>query len=211
MESAQVYEDEKSVSGTEETKVGMSDEDVEAIDLSTPCWFYLDSNQLKQGPFSFKEMFLWWKGGYFPDELMVKTIWENEFQQLGNIPEFYAASEKLVARIEREQDELVKSGLIEVPIAPTFLEEEEVESRGEDYAVTGTFNSKTGRFSSDVGPLDKDAKHMSKYFDHEQYQANNTFQDPSKRKKPVKGTKKFWKERKEKKKKAKLLADYLAD
>jgi hypothetical protein len=48
-----------------------TNDDVETKDISTPCWFYMDVNGLRQGPFSFKEMFTWWRSGYFPDDLLV--------------------------------------------------------------------------------------------------------------------------------------------
>jgi hypothetical protein len=200
-----------------------SEQDPLNYDISTPCWFYLDSNSLKQGPFSFKEMFLWWKGGYFPSELNVRTIWEAEFQPLGNIPEFYKAPPKLVERIEKEQEDLVKQGHIEIPLVPTFYEkaEEELDTTAQplqtpdfkNYAVKGSFNALTGKFqgADGKGPSDRESKMMSHYFDHEAYQRQMQEAAAAKKKKIVKGTKKFWKERKEKKKRAKLIAEYLAD
>jgi len=91
----------------------------------------------------------------------------------------------------------------------------------QDYAVKGTFNSQTGKFQKDEGgthfeqkgiPHDRDARMMAHYFDMNQYQQHmNAVAGDKKKKKPVKGTKKFWKERKEKKRRAKLVAEYLAD
>jgi len=199
--------------------------EINEFDLSTPCWFYNDSNGLKQGPFSFKEMFLWWKGGYFPNELLVKTIWETTFQELGQIPEFFNAPPKLIERIEKEQEELVKQGHIEVPMVPNYYEPKEDGSgeppakttKYQEYSATGTFNSASGKFQGDqalptrpTGPVDRDASMMSKFFDFDKYQGQMA--DLKKKKaKPVKGTKKFWKERKEKKRRAKLVAEWLAD
>lgn len=204
--------------GVEEKGKVNDEPNIEDYDLSTPCWFYLDSNDLKQGPFTFKEMFLWWKGSYFPNELMVKTIWETDFQQLGNIPEFVNAPPKLVEKIEKEQDELVRKGHIEVPMVPTYFEGKEEEpaaadsAKFDEYSVKGTFNTRTGTFTTEPGgPIDREARMMSKYFDYNQYQSQMVNGSQDKKKKPVKGTKKFWKERKEKKKRAKLLAEYLAD
>jgi len=200
-----------------------SEEEIANFDLSTPCWFYRDSNGLKQGPFSFKEMFLWWKGGYFPDELSVKTIWENDFQELGNIPEFYSAPPKLIERIEKEQEELVKKGHIEVPMVPNVYEPEDESQpplktpKFEEYAIKGSFNVQTGKYQienhfEEKGlPVDRESRMMDRYFDFNQYQQQMQNSAEKKKKKPVKGTKKFWKERKEKKRRAKQVAEWLAD
>jgi len=169
-------------------------------------------------------MFLWWKGAYFPNELMVKTIWADDFQELGQIPEFYNAPLKLVERIEKEQEEAVKQGVIETPMVPTYYETNKDDdeshpplksSKFEDYAVRGTFNSSSGKFQSGdgpnfKGPIDRDSRMLAHYFDFEKYQQQVNATD-KKKKKPQKGTKKFWKERKEKKRRAKLVAEYLAD
>jgi len=191
--------------------------EAEKYDLTTPCWFYTDSNGLKQGPFSFKEMFLWWKGGYFPNELLVKNIWEEEFQPLGTVADFYKAPIKLVERIEKEQEESVKKGHIDLPFVASMYEapkDDSAQPKGPDfknYAVKGSFNSLSGKFQGDgKGPVDRDARMMSHYFDHDAYQEQMAAIS-KKKKKPVKGTKKFWKERKEKKRRAKLIAEYLAD
>jgi len=196
----------------------------ENIDVSTPCWFYKDSNGLRQGPFSFKEMFLWWKGGFFHSDLMVKTIWEEQFQQLGQIPEFYNAPPKLVERIEREQEEMMRRGHLEVPLVPSYYEERMEEPKEDDqkkdkqYVVVGSFNAMNGKFQEGNEfelrgmPSDKDARMMSYYFDLNAYQtAKQQATDEKKKRKLQKGTKKFWKERKEKKKHAKMIAEYLAD
>jgi hypothetical protein len=54
---------------------------------------------------------------------------------------------------------------------------------------------------------------MSNYFDYEKYadQMSSVSKDKANKKKKVKGTKKFWKDRKEKKRRAKLVAEFLAD
>jgi len=229
--SSKVEDEEKERRDVSKEKEGeeKTDEEIDNFDLSTPCWFYLDSNELKQGPFSFKEMFLWWKGGYFPNELLVKTIWDEDFRELGQIPEFYNAPIRLIERIEKEQEEQVKQGHIEVPMVPTYYEPNKDEEhpaplknpKYQDYAVKGTFNSLTGKFQKEEGgtyfeqkgiPGDRDARMMAHYFDMNQYQQHmNAVAAEKKKKKPVKGTKKFWKERKEKKRRAKLVAEYLAD
>jgi len=202
------------------------------MDVSTPCWFYMDSNGLRQGPFSFKEMFLWWKGGFFQSELPAKTIWEDDFTPLSQIPQFSSAPAKLVERIEKEQDEQMRRGHLEVPMVPAYYEEptgsddpqkEEGGSKYHDYTVTGGFNPQSGKFQKDDAsayftnkgvPADKDFRMMSHYFDPQQYQAMRqaaaSTEEP-KKKKLVKGSKKFWKERKEKKRRAKMIAEYLAD
>jgi len=207
-----------------ENKNEKSQKEIDEFDLSTPCWFYNDSNGLKQGPFSFKEMFLWWKGGYFPNELLVKTIWEDSFQELGQIPEFFSAPPKLIERIEKEQEELVKQGHIEVPMVPSYYEPKDdgehpppsKAGKFEDYTVKGTFNTASGKLQNDqgvsrpTGPIDREARMMSKYFDFDKYQQEMA-ENKKKKNKPVKGSKKFWKERKEKKRRAKLVAEWLAD
>jgi len=80
-----------------------------------------------------------------------------------------------------------------------------------DYQVKGTFNAISGKFQGDSkGPVDRDARLMNHYFDVDKYQQQMA-EVTKKKKKPVKGTKKFWKDRKEKKRRAKLIAEYLAD
>jgi hypothetical protein len=192
---------------------------VEEEDISTPCWFYQDSNGLKQGPFSFKEMFLWWKGGYFANDLPVKTVWENEFTPLSTLPQFYNVPVKLAERIEKEQEELITKGQIEVPVFEP-PKEDTAEDQYDEYTVVGGFNPLSGKFQKDDNaayygskglPADREQRMMSHYFDYQQYQLQMQAVGDKKKKKLVKGTKKFWKERKEKKKRAKLLAEYLAD
>jgi len=196
------------------------------MDIDTPCWFYQDGLGLKQGPFSFREMFLWWKGGYFADTLLVRTTWEDHMTPLIQIPQFWNAPIKLVERIEKEHEESLRRG-VEVPAANYSSEETSQTSTSidapkyETYVVTGGFNPLTGKFQKDDSsshfaskglPADRDTRMMAHYFDYNQYaqQMAAAAQEP-KKKKQVKGSKKFWKDRKEKKKRAKLLAEYLAD
>jgi len=176
-------------------------------------------------------MFLWWKGAYFPSELLVKRVWDEDFQELGSIPDFYSAPPKLVERIEKEQDEQVRLGHIEVPMVPTHYEPNKDEdvmmhppplksAKFQEYSVKGSFNALSGKYQSDeatpfltvkgIAP-DREGRMMAYYFDHNQYQQQMQNSQAGKKKKPVKGTKKFWKERKEKKRRAKLVAEYLAD
>lgn len=194
------------------------------MDIDTPCYFYQDALGLKQGPFSFKEMFLWWKGGYFADTLLVRTIWEDHMIPLIQIPQFWNAPIKLVERIEKEHEESLRRG-VEIPAVNYSTEETSQAStdapKYETYVVTGGFNPITGKFQKDDSsshfaskglPADRDSRMMAHYFDYNQYaqQMAAAAQEP-KKKKQVKGSKKFWKDRKEKKKRAKLLAEYLAD
>jgi len=88
-----------------------------------------------------------------------------------------------------------------------------------EYAVQGGFNPLSGKFQAqDAGayftskgiPSDRDQRMMAHYFDFETYQQQMNANKDKKNKAP-KMSKKFWKERKEKKKRAKLLAEYLAD
>lgn len=58
---------------------------------------------------------------------------------------------------------------------------------------------------------DRDFRMMSYYFDHEAYQAQIAAAKAAAPVKRFKGTKKFWKDRKEAKRRAKLLADLKAD
>jgi hypothetical protein len=74
----------------------------EDYDISSPYWFYMDSNNSKQGPFSFKEMYLWWKGSYFPDTLLVKNIWESEFKELNSVVDFNKCHPKVIEKIEQQ-------------------------------------------------------------------------------------------------------------
>jgi hypothetical protein len=95
----------------------------------------------------------------------------------------------------------------------------------QDYSVVGSFNPMTGNYQiPDVSmpmqvnargsPVDKDARLMSHYFDYERYaaQMNAAKEDKKKSKqKQVKGSKKFWKARKEEKRRKKLIAEYKKD
>jgi hypothetical protein len=56
------------------------------FDITTACWFYLDNDGVKQGPFSFKDMYSWYKGGFFAKDLQIKTVWDNAFRALASIP-----------------------------------------------------------------------------------------------------------------------------
>jgi hypothetical protein len=189
------------------------------MDISTPCWFYVDVSGVKQGPFCFREMFTWWKSRYFNPDLQVKTVWDEEYRELGTLPEFLYASPKLIERIEKEQDEIQRKGLVEVPLPTYYDEPPPPPKQFEEYVVTGTFNPLTGRFQKDDTnsyfaargiASDKDLRMMGNYFDVDRYQTE-MLQGSGDAPKQVKGSKKFWKERKEKKKRAKLVAEYLKD
>jgi len=195
------------------------------MDIDTPCWFYQDSFAQKQGPFSFREMFMWWKSGYFQDTLLVRTIWQDHFIPLVQTPQFWGAPIKLVERIEREHDESARRAEIPAPNANSSNTDEgstpSEPIKYETYVVTGGFNPITGRFQKDDSssyfaskglPSDRDSRMMAHYFDYNQYaqQMAAAAQEP-KKKKQVKGSKKFWKDRKEKKRRAKIIAEYLAD
>lgn len=200
----------------------------EEFDISTPTWFYQDSNQVKQGPFSFKEMFLWWKSGYFAADMLAKTVWEGEYRPISSISEFSNAPAQVIEKIEREQEELYRKGHFETYYPSSTStgpndEEDQSAANEEEYQV-GTLNPATGKYETEEMPrtniklmpknghVDRDARMMAHYFDFDQYQ--NQMRDATgakKQKKLVKGSKKFWKERKEKKKRAKLVAEYLAD
>jgi len=224
--SNQHEEPEKENGKAEETGKETKEVNANDVDISTPCWFYTDVTGSRQGPFSFKEMFLWWKSGFFPNELLVKTVWETNFAQISQIPEFYNASPKLVDRIEKEQEDQMKKGSYEIEVGSAFVEE--VPQTGlpgpevdfQDYSVAGGFNQRTGKFQKTPGnpywtskklPSDRDERMVSNYMDPEEYQKQKNQEAKDKKKKLAKGTKKFWKERKEKKRKAKLLADLMAD
>lgn len=196
------------------------------LDITTACWFYQDSSGVRQGPFSFKEMYLWWKSGYFPEDLLVKTVWEEDFSPLGTISYFTNLPLKIAELIEKEQEELSNT----IQVEPSSTEQQTTQNssvtssssdnsnEGELYSNLGGFNL-GGKFQVDAinkaQIVDRDQRMMSYYFDNEKYQAQMNAQknseDLSKKKKQIKGSKKFWKERKERKKKAKLIASFLAD
>lgn len=75
----------------------------EDYDIYSPYWFYMDSNGVKQGPFSFREMYSWWKGSFFPEDLLVKNIWESEFKELKSIDDFTKCHPKIIEQIEQPQ------------------------------------------------------------------------------------------------------------
>jgi uncharacterized short protein YbdD (DUF466 family) len=91
-----------------------------------------------------------------------------------------------------------------------------------DLTFLGGFNPITGTYQTDAPSsyyaakglsADRDVRMMSNYFDYDKYSEEmaSVSKDKANKKKKVKGTKKFWKDRKEKKRRAKLVADYLAD
>jgi len=211
---------------------GSSKNSEDEQDVSTPSWFYQDANGVRQGPFSFKEIYIWWKSGYFPNSLLVKSVWESRFRRLDEIPEFYRVAPKMAEKLETERDTLVRGYL---PPLNFFLSEttnHEIQQPNalgnattmEDYKIVGSFNPLSGKFQKEDGlshfsskglPSDRDMRMMSHYFDYEKYQeqmnAAKVDKEGKGKKKKIKGTKKFWKEHKEKKKRRKMLAEYLAD
>lgn len=185
------------------------------IDILAPCWFYLDSNGLKQGPFSFKEMYLWYKGGFFRGDLLVKQVWDSQFQPLSQQQEFYNTPPSLIAKIEKEQEKALISGHTEVPLVNNFYEEP-IHKTGQtpDLGVLPAtkLHLRDSYFASKGLHGDRDMRMMSHYFDYNQYskeQEKNKEDGP--KKKIVKGSKKFWKERKEKKRRLKLVKAILED
>jgi len=217
-----------SSSKEEDTSLNANNSSVDPnMDFDTPCWFYQDSFAQKQGPFSFREMFMWWKSGYFQDTLLVRTSWQDHFIPLVQTPQFWGAPIKLVERIEREHEESLRRAEIPAPNANSSNSDDPSSTpseptKYETYVVTGGFNPITGRFQKDDSnayyaskglPSDRDTRMMAHYFDYNQYaqQMAAAAAQESKKKKQVKGSKKFWKDRKEKKRRAKLIAEYLAD
>ncbi len=217
------------------------------FDLVTPCWFYMDSNNERQGPFSFKDMYTWWKTGYFTKDLQVKTVWDNDFKKLENIllfhsvqhslsfslivldcPEFINIPPSLVDKIgqDEEEDEDEETSTTETKLGTSndnvFYEDIEQSSGAvyQDYTVFGTFNPITGKFQSVDNPTyyglkglpaDKDQRMMGHFFNYDLYASQMNSEKDKKKKVKVKGTKKFWKARKEEKKRRKAVAEYLKD
>ena len=179
-------------------------------DLNTPCWFYLDSSGLRQGPFSFREMLLWWRASYFSHNLPVKSVWQTEFTSLGDIPEFSNVPQSIVEKIEREQE----TSFLDVPPQPVHLSSQPPPDKFEQNAMA-TFNKVTGTITTPAAPdqpsKDREFRMLSRYFDYNQYQAQMNATKDEKKQKLIQGSKKFWKKKKEEKKRAKLVAQYLKD
>ncbi|PRP89123.1 hypothetical protein PROFUN_01843 [Planoprotostelium fungivorum] len=198
------------------------------LDTTSPCWYYIDDSQVQQGPFSFKDLFLWWKSGYFNDQTMVRNVWEENFSPLSQVNDFANISAELQEAIFEEQRQVAAKAMQDqytLQTDPNFISGPDYSTgqqvQYEDYAVKGTFNTRgkfatidsSGYYGAQGVPSDKDLKMMSEYFDMSQYQAQKqaAAETGEKKRKQVKGSKKFWKERKDAKRKAKLIAEYLAD
>jgi len=208
------------------------------FDMNSPSWFYIDSNGARQGPFSFKEMYTWWRSSFFPQDLMVKSVWDHDFRLLIHVPEFYNINPKIAEKLEGEREDILKSrsyatsystaASYATSIAPTdyalsssALPDPAPAAAGDDYTVVGSFSSLSGKFqardtdshfASKGLPSDRALRMMSHYFDYDKYQEQmNAAKAAGVKKKKVKGTKEFWKKRKDAKKHKKMLAEYLKE
>jgi hypothetical protein len=119
-------------------------------------WEYIDGESNKQGPFSTGMMRNWFLHGYFTSDLLVKTPKERDF----------------VSIKDRDRPSFLSVPPVREAHAAGGDEEEE---DYEEYAFSGTFNSRTGKFESSLSsgtrwerqglPNDSAGRQLAQYFD----------------------------------------------
>jgi hypothetical protein len=156
-------------------------------DILETGWFYLDSYEKPQGPFSSREMKQWYFAGFFFETTMVKRINEEEFVPISDCEEFkhYDLSSTIVstdiysmdaaASTEQKQDYYG-----EEQYGHNYNHYESAyhqPSVSSNYAQSAYFNSHNGRFAPVAShfaakgiPEDKAGRMLSHYLDMDSYQ-----------------------------------------
>jgi len=160
-------------------------------DILESGWFYLDSYEKPQGPFSTREMRQWYIAGFFFETTMVKRINEEEFTSISECVEFknYDLSSSIVSTDIYSMN------------SPDFSPQKKVDSYGDmdqsghnyshydepayysqpavsgNYAQTAYFNTHNGRFAPVSNyyaakglPEDKAGRMLSHFLDMDSYQ-----------------------------------------
>jgi hypothetical protein len=160
-------------------------------DIHESGWFYLDSYEKPQGPFSTREMKQWYIAGFFFETTMVKRINEEEFMPISECEEFknYDLSATMVSTdiysmntaSLSTQKKLDSYGDLDQPDhnynhydEPAYYSQPSVSG---NYAQTAYFNSHNGRFAPVSNhfaakglPEDRAGRMLSHYLDMDSYQ-----------------------------------------
>jgi len=206
--------------------------DDEFEDILERGWFYVDSNDDKQGPFTTKEMKEWYVAGFFNNELLVKRVADPNFQKISDREEFkqlerkpsaqtYASTTTFEQQQTLEQETAQNPYYQDFPAVydPSFEQEASAQDIPNDadpsnYVQAAFFTTLKGRFSAGDQathwkkkglPTDKDGRMLSHYFDVEAYQEQMRNCDPPKKKKVTKNMIKYYKKRKEDRKRRRAL------
>jgi len=206
--------------------------DDEFEDILERGWFYVDSNDDKQGPFTTKEMKEWYVAGFFNNELLVKRVADPNFQKISDREEFKQLERKPSAQTYAplttfEQQQTLEQETAQNPYYqdfpavydPSFEQEASAQDIPNDadpsnYVQAAFFTTLKGRFSAGDQathwkkkglPTDKDGRMLSHYFDVEAYQEQMRNCDPPKKKKVTKNMIKYYKKRKEDRKRRRAL------
>jgi len=203
--------------------------DDEFEDILERGWFYVDSNNDKQGPFTTKEMKEWFVAGFFNSELLVKRVSDPNFQKISEREEFkqlerkpsiqtYAPTNTFESHIEPESSQNPYYQDFPAFYDPSYEPDPaSQDTQNEDptnYVQAAFFTTLKGRFSAGDQashwkkkglPTDKDGRMLSHYFDVEAYQEQMRNCGPPKKKKVTKNMIKYYKKRKEDRKRRRAL------
>jgi len=203
--------------------------DDEFEDILATGWFYLDTNNEKQGPFTTKEMKEWFVAGFFDDDLTIKRINETDFGMIKDRPEFQNLERRPQDQVYvplntfQAQQQLATAPNPYYQEAPSYYDpayEESSPSVSESTAPSGDYSQKAffttlkGRFSATDQesywqkkglPTDKDGRMLSNYFDYDAYQEQMRNAKPPEKKKVSKSQIKSFRKKKEDKKRRRIL------
>jgi len=203
--------------------------DDEFEDILERGWFYVDSNNDKQGPFTTKEMKEWFVAGFFNSELLVKRVSDPQFQKISEREEFkqlerkpsvqtYAPTNTFESHVEAESAQNPYYQDFPAFYDPSYDQEPmPPDAQSDDpsnYVQSAFFTTLKGRFSAGDQashwkkkglPTDKDGRMLSHYFDVEAYQEQMRNCGPPKKKKVTKNMIKYYKKRKEDRKRRRAL------
>jgi hypothetical protein len=158
-------------------------------DILETGWFYLDSYEKPQGPFSSREMKQWYFAGFFFETTMVKRINEEEFVPISECEEFkhYDLSATTgvstdiysmdAASTEQKQDYYGEEQYGHNNYNHYESVYHQQPSASDNYAQSAYFNSHNGRFAPVAShfaakgiPEDKAGRMLSHYLDMDSYQ-----------------------------------------
>jgi hypothetical protein len=165
-------------------------------DILETGWFYLDSYEKPQGPFSSREMKQWYFAGFFFETTMVKRINEEEFVPISECEEFkhYDLSATTIVSTdiysmdgalstEKKQDyygeEQYGHNYNHYDESAYYQPQQQQQqpTLSGDYAQSAYFNSHSGKFAPVAShfaakgiPEDKAGRMLSHYLDMDSYQ-----------------------------------------
>jgi len=155
-------------------------------DILEKGWFYLDSSDNPQGPFTSKEMKEWFIAGFFFETTMVKRINDTDYLPISDCKEFkqLELSSSVVStdiyynyQTGPTTHKMMESSL---PVGPYFdpspYAYEEEPDKG-TYSQTAFFNTQTGKFTPTSSyyasrgiPEDRAGRMLAHYLDVDDYQ-----------------------------------------